>query len=276
MAIFTGIIIYKLLNNHPVWLKVLGADIAATITIFLISSFFKNASIYDPYWSVIPLVIALLLLIDQKSFNAFNIVLLVVISFWSIRLTANWIYTFKDLKHQDWRYDMLKKKSGKMYPLINLVGIHLFPTLIVYGCMLPLIVFIKDDLSSNLSSSFFKMAVFIIGCLLSVFAVFLQLFSDVQMQKFRNDPQNKGKFISTGLWKYSRHPNYLGEILMWWGIFIATQLTSTWLFFIGPLLNTLMFLFISIPMAENRLKGYKEGFLEYAARTHKLLPIIKK
>jgi steroid 5-alpha reductase family enzyme len=276
IAIFCGIITYRFLGNQTLWLRIFGADVVATITIFLISCFFRNASIYDPYWSVTPLIVLSLLLINEKTFNIFNIVLLIVVSFWSIRLTSNWAYTFKNLEYQDWRYDMLKKRSGKFYPLINLVGIQLFPTLIVFGCMLSPILFIGNNVAGEFSHSIFKIIVFIVGCSLSIFAIFLQLFSDIQMQRFRNNPQNKGKFISIGLWKYSRHPNYLGEILMWWGLFIATQFTSTWILFIGPLLNTLMFLFISIPMAENRLKGYKNGFEEYEARTRMLLPLIKK
>ncbi|MDD3866893.1 MAG: DUF1295 domain-containing protein [Eubacteriales bacterium] len=80
-----------------------------------------------------------------------------------------------------------------------------------------------------------------------------------------------------GVWKYARHPNYLAEIIFWWGIylFLVSVRPRLWLLGFGALLNTLMFLFISIPMAEKRLAREKDGYEEYAARTRMLLPIKK-
>jgi steroid 5-alpha reductase family enzyme len=80
-----------------------------------------------------------------------------------------------------------------------------------------------------------------------------------------------------GLWKYCRHPNYFGEILMWWGIFIMMMSSVPYMFYLlaGPLANTLMFVFISIPMAEKRLAGYKTDFDEYVKQTRVLIPLPK-
>ena len=118
------------------WLKLLIADIAATVITFIFSVIFKNASVYDPYWSVQPIVILFACAVGKKL-DLLRILLLIAMSFWGVRLTANWAYTFKGLDHQDWRYTMLKEKTGTFYPVINFIGIHLMPTLIVYGCILP-------------------------------------------------------------------------------------------------------------------------------------------
>jgi steroid 5-alpha reductase family enzyme len=94
------------------------------------------------------------------------------------------------------------------------------------------------------------------------------------MHKFRKE--GKGGFIRVGLWKYSRHPNYLGEILTWWGVAIASVcvLPTAWYLCIGAILNTFLFLGISIPMADKR-QARKEGFSQYKTETRMLLPIKK-
>jgi steroid 5-alpha reductase family enzyme len=159
---------------------------------------------------------------------------------------------------------MLKEKTGKFYPLINLLGIHLFPTLVVYACTLPAVEIILGGYDFN----YFSLIFFA----LSIFAALLQMVSDIQMQSFRNS--RKGGFIDKGLWKYSRHPNYLGEILMWWGIglFAVVTVPDKWYLITGAIINTLMFLFVSIPMAEKR-QSKKEGYFEYKAQTRMLLPV---
>ena len=118
------------------WLKLLIADIVATTVVFAFSLIFKNASVYDPYWSVQPIVILVGIAIFSQL-DTLKIIVLCAVCLWGVRLTANWAYTFKNMQHQDWRYTMLKEKTKKFYPLINYLGIHLFPTIVVYLCTLP-------------------------------------------------------------------------------------------------------------------------------------------
>ena len=162
---------------------------------------------------------------------------------------------------------MLKEKTGAFYPVINFVGIHLVPTLVVYGCVLPAVFVIVEGVAINAASVCFL-------CL-SLGAAAMQGIADIQMHKFRKN--RSGSFIRVGLWKYSRHPNYLGEILMWWGIALAVLCAapSAWYLMAGAVANTVLFLAVSIPMADAR-QSRKEGFDEYKRQTRMLLPIIKK
>lgn len=242
-------------------IRLLAADIAATIVTFAFSVAFGNASVYDPYWSVQPLVI-MFCCSSSASMNLLGWLLLAAVFFWGIRLTANWAYTFDNLYHQDWRYTMLKEKTGFLYPFVNFAGIHMFPTLVVYLCVLPAVVAVHDGIAFVWPSLIF--------IALSFSAATLQLFADYQMHSYRRN--RNGPFNLNGLWKYSRHPNYLGEILMWWGIAGAVICASpeNWHLALGALLNTAMFLCISIPLAEGR-QSHKEGFAEYKAKTHTLL-----
>ena len=264
LTIFFGVYVYCNLKFEW-WLSILIADILATIVIFIFSLIFKNASVYDPYWSVHPPVILIAFAIGKKL-NMFGIIMLIVVLFWAIRLTANWAYTFKNLNHQDWRYTMLKEKCGVFYPIINLIGIQMVQTLIVYGCILPGVYAIRENLVGNVGSILFL-------CL-SLMAVIMQGISDIQMHMYRKD--RKEVFIRVGFWKHSRHPNYLGEILMWWGVGLSVLCAApnVWYLILGAFLNTVLFLAVSIPMADNR-QSHKEGFETYKRQTRMLLPIKK-
>ena len=102
----------------------------------------------------------------------------------------------------------------------------------------------------------------------------MQATADRQMHDFRREHQ--GELIRTGLWKYSRHPNYLGEILMWWGIGLSAVFASGGVIrlLLGAFVNTCLFLFVSIPMAEER-QSAKPGFERYKAETRMLVPLRK-
>lgn len=264
-AIF-GISFYLVLP-FDFWLNLLIADIIATFVTFLFSVIFDNASVYDPYWSVAPIIIVVFCAVRAKSLNAAQILPLIAIILWGVRLTANWAYTFKGISYQDWRYTMLKEKTGKLYPIVNFMGIHLFPTLVVYACMLPAVFTFVYSPEFNAGS--------VIFFALSILAALWQGASDYVMHKFRKSGE-KG-FNRNKMWKYSRHPNYLGEILMWWGVALAfvCVMPSHWYLISGAIINTLMFLFVSIPLADGR-QARKEGFEAYKADTHMLLPIKKR
>ena len=246
-------------------INLLIADTVATIVCFIFSLIFKNSSVYDPYWSVAPIVILIGFAI-ANGLNALGIVLLIAICYWGLRLTVNWAYTFKGLTHQDWRYTMLCEKTGKFYPIINFIGIHYVPTLVVYGCVLPAVLAIENKPEINVLS--------IIFACVSVAAATMQGIADIQMHSYRKNRTTP--FIRKGLWHNSRHPNYLGEILMWWGIGLSVvcAMPNMWYLIFGAMANTVLFLFVSIPLADGK-QSKKEGFSEYKAQTRALLPIRK-
>lgn len=264
MASCLGILVFFVLP-FSFWASLLIADVASTVFVFIFSLIFKNASVYDPYWSVQPIVIVVSFAVCHHITTA-TLLLLISIIYWGIRLTGNWAYVFGNLNHQDWRYTKLAKENGKLYPLINFAGIHLMPTLIVYMCTLPAVFVTREEVNANAGSY--------IGTIICVGAATLQLVADTQMQKYRKSGQHG--LIRTGLWKYARHPNYLGEILMWWGIAIQTisVMPGRWWLIAGALANTLLFLLVSIPLADKR-QSAKPGYAEYKAGTRSLLPIPK-
>lgn len=265
LAAALGVAVFMSLR-YLTWISLLIADVAATVFVFVFSLIFKNASVYDPYWSVQPIVIVAGIALKTNIAAPATILILISIVYWGIRLTGNWAYVFGGLNHQDWRYTKLQKDTGKFYPLINFLGIHLMPTLIVYLTTLPAVYVTQYQLRANAGSY--------IGAAVCIGAATLQLVSDMQMQKYRKSGQHG--LIRTGLWKYARHPNYLGEILMWWGVAIQaiSVMPDRWWFAAGALANTILFLTVSIPMADKR-QSEKPGYAEYKAHTRSLLPIPK-
>lgn len=266
LAGFCGVYAYDCFSAESTFgfsypLALFLADVTATVLVFIFSLIFKNASVYDPYWSVQPPVILAVALAKAGS-GTMGCLLFAAVLFWGLRLTANWAYNFESFVYQDWRYVMLKEKSGRAYPLINFLGIHLFPTCVVYLCVLPAVTAIAEGAA-------FK-PLCIIFILLSFASAVFQGIADIQMHCFRK--KGAGGFIRTGLWKHSRHPNYACEIFMWWGIGLASviALGGKWWLLAGALVNSLMFLFVSIPMADKR-QSRKPGFEEYKKETRMLI-----
>lgn len=268
IATYGGFVLYNHLS-FDYRFALLISDIFATLIVFIFSLTFENASVYDPYWSVQPLVILTFYAIS-RGIDIFGLLLLITIGLWGIRLTANWAYTFENLTSQDWRYTMLHEKTGKLYPLINLIGIHLVPTIIVYLCVLPAVVVIYEWIP------FCKVS--IIFLLFSILATTIQLIADIQMQSFRKEKKNgtisgeQAIFIRKGLWKHGRHPNYFGEILMWWGIGLACvfAMPQNWYLLAGATANTILFFCVSIPLADGK-QSKKPGFAEYKKQTRILI-----
>lgn len=263
-ASFLGVWLYFLLP-FSFWLNLLIADVVATVFVFSFSVVLKNASVYDPYWSVQPIVILVCFAWHYQLTSA-AILLLVSVIFWGIRLTGNWAYVFGGLNHQDWRYTKLKEDNGKLYPLINFAGIHMVPTLIVYMCTLPAVFVVREEVRANIGSY--------VGTVICISAATMQLVADTQMHKYRK--RGEHGLIRTGLWKYARHPNYLGEISMWWGVAIQalSVMPERWWLIAGAAANTVLFFTVSIPMADKR-QSKKPGYAEYKKSTRSLLPIPK-
>lgn len=266
LATFLAIFVFRALPGLSLIMRVFAADLAATLFIYLSGLALKNASVYDPYWSVAPVLILTLLAFYLGAIKKGSIILLALIWFWGARLTANWALTFQSLTQQDWRYDMLREKTKKGYPLVSLLGIHLFPTVVVFLCLIPAIEYIKIGEITPITW---------MGFALCLIATSVELMADHQIHRHKKQYPDRSQILDSGLWRLCRHPNYLGEIMMWWGVYIVqlSVLPGRWYLLAGPLLNTLLFLLISIPMAEKRLSERKPAYKAYREQTPMLLPI---
>ena len=250
--------------------RLAAADGAATLMIWLASLRIRNASVYDPYWSAAPPVLLAALMLFEKRLDVPQLLLLIALLLWGVRLTANWARGFAGLSAQDWRYTKFEREQPRLWPLISLIGIQLMPTAIVFLAMLP-------ALHTALRPAAVR-ALTIPALLLAAASIWLESAADAQLRRFRADARNAGQVNARGLWGMSRHPNYLGEILFWWGIyFMALSMAPLPLTaLIGPVAVTVLFLFVSIPMMEKRQLSTKPGYRAYRQTAGMLLPRLRR
>lgn len=263
-AIGAGVgIVYVTRDLHPL-LSLLIADCGATIVVYIFSMILDNSSVYDPYWSVIPPFIAAGFLLYGEAPGLRHWLVLGVIALWSVRLTANWLRSWPHLGKEDWRYVEFRGKSGGLYWSVSLGGIHFFPTLIVFAGMIP-VYSVMSHSGSNIGIMDW------IAVAAGVAAVVIEFVADEQMRYYRSP----GQVVDRGLWKFSRHPNYFGEVLFWVSLYLFS-VTSAPLHLwnaAGAVAMLLMFLFVSIPWMERRQHETRgEAFTEYKKRTSPFIP----
>lgn len=251
-------------------INVFVADVVATGLIFAVSVIFKNSSVYDAYWSVAPpIIVVYLIKLFPDGNETRQFILLALVLFWSIRLTVNWWRGWHGIKHQDWRYTSIAEKTGKFYWPVSFLGIHFMPTVFVFLGCLPM----WYALSSSEPFGIYD----VVAALFTISAILIEWIADEQLIKFRKTSSGK-TFMQSGLWAVSRHPNYLGEISFWGGVFLfavaATGLIHTngmWTV-IGFISMVFLFKFISIPLMEKRNIERKPGYREYIKKVPALLP----
>jgi steroid 5-alpha reductase family enzyme len=270
LAIIIAVAVARLFSDYHPLIQIGAGDLAATILVFLFSVALNNSSVYDPYWSVKPIVIAVayFFIFHLESLNARQWLVLSGTMLYALRLTSNFYRDWPGLSHEDWRYVNFRIKTGKAYWLVSFLAIHLFPTIMVYlGCMALMPVFASDGRALNIWD--------LAGSVVLFGSVIYAFIADEQLRRFRSKPENKGKTITTGLWRLSRHPNYFGEISTWWGLaaFAIAAGCEFWWTLAGPVAITVMFLFASIPMIEKRNLERRSGYMEYRSRTPMLLPV---
>jgi steroid 5-alpha reductase family enzyme len=254
-------------TDHPLGVA-LAADLAATVAIFAWSVAHRNSSFYDAYWSVAPIPIALYwILVSHGAVGARQALVLLLVTLWGARLTWNWARGWRGLGHEDWRYVDLQRKTGRFYWVVSFVGIHVMPTLWVFGGMLGVYaaVCVPGRPLGPVDA---------IATLVTAGAIALEARADHELHRFRAAHPAPGEFLRTGLWAWSRHPNYLGEIGFWWGLwtFGAAAAPDLLWTLAGPIGITLMFLVVSLPMIETRMRERRPGFSAWAERSSLLLP----
>jgi len=248
-------------------LTIAVADLAATVVVFVWSRVVNNSSMYDVYWSVIPPIVAVFLLtVAQPGVPGLRQVLVVaVVWFWAVRLTANWARGWTGLDHEDWRY-VDARTGGTPYWVASFFGFHLFPTIVVYLGMLPLYPAIATG-----TNAFGVLDV--VAAVVAFGSVVLEWVSDEQMRAFGRT-KAPGEVCRRGLWGWSRHPNYLGEMGFWWGLWLFALAADPawWWTVVGPIAMMAMFLAASIPMMEKRSLARRPAYAAYAAEVSLVIP----
>ncbi len=231
---------------------------------FVISLLVKRNDIADIAWGLGFSLVCVYLFLTQPH-QVVSSVLYVLVVIWGLRLSLH-IYMRSRNKPEDFRYRQWREAWGNTFYWRSYLQVYLLQAFFLFVISSPIVL---ASVSSSSAWSWFTS----IGIAVWIFGFFFQAVADYQLSVFVRQRKDKSEIIQSGLWKYSRHPNYFGEILMWWGIFIIVLPLKYGIFFIiSPLTLSFLLVFVSgIPMLEKKYES-NTAFQAYKKRTPALIP----
>lgn len=232
---------------------------------FLLAIKLKDNSIADIAWGLGFIISSLTALFYKGNFNIRAIMVTALITIWGFRLALH-IFRRNKGKKEDFRYQKWREEWGKYWKLRSYFQVFLLQGFFMYSIVYPVILINNANFIKLTHWDWLGLFIWITGFL-------FEAVGDAQLKEFKKNKENKGKIMQSGLWHYTRHPNYFGESTMWWGIFFLTLSVENGLWAIfSPVIITILLVFVSgIPLLEEKYKDNKE-FQEYAQRTSAFIP----
>ncbi len=236
---------------------------------FVVSLVKKRNDVADVAWGLGFMLMAWTSFFLAEGSGLRGLLVSILVSMWGLRLAWH-IHTRNKGKKEDYRYLEWRKESGKWFYPRSYAQVYLLQGFLLYLIALP-VLSINNSMASSLGwLDLVGIAVWLLG-------FFFEVVGDAQLAQFIKNPSNKGKLMRSGLWSYTRHPNYFGEVTLWWGIFIVSLGSGSFIYsIVGPITITVLILFVSgIPLLEKKYKG-RPDFEEYKKRVSIFLPLPPK
>ena len=237
--------------------------------LFVIGTLRKNNSIVDIGWGIGFVLLAWTLLVLRLPLSLVRTTITLLVTLWGVRLFYH-ILKRNHGKPEDFRYVAFRKAWGKWVVPRAFFQIYMLQGFLMFMIALPYI--LEGNATAPVNAVLY-------GAGLLVFALgfAFEAVGDAQLKSFLRDPANKGKIMTSGLWRYTRHPNYFGEATIWWGIFLLALSGGVTPFAVlGPITITVLLLFVSgVPLLERDMKN-RPGYAEYAEKTSIFIPWFPK
>lgn len=236
---------------------------------FVVSLLKKRNDVADIAWGLGFTLMTWVSFFLSGNSSARGILVGVLVSIWGLRLAWH-IHRRNKGKTEDYRYLAWRKEWGKWFYLRSYFQVYLLQGIFLFLIVSPVLLINKSAGTALGLLDIVGVSVWLVG-------FYFETIGDAQLARFIKDPANKGKLMQRGLWAYTRHPNYFGEVTLWWGIgLIALSVPSGWLGIIGPLTITFLILKVSgIPMLEKKMVEHPD-FAEYKKRTSIFFPLPRK
>lgn len=241
----------------------------------MIAQIKNNNGLADVAWGLGFVVVAVTALINRGSYTIPQLAVTALVLLWGFRLffylgIRNWS------KPEDFRYVDMKRRWKTNLRLKAFFYVFMLQMSFLYVIALP-IMFVNQ--STIYTQTTLSLVVVLIGVLLWLIGFYFEALGDHQLKVFKSNPANKGKILMTGVWKYTRHPNYFGEALMWWAVWVvalASGNSLVWSSIVGPIFITYLLVFVSgVPFLEKKYKN-NEAYQAYAKVTSIFIPLPKK
>ena len=238
---------------------------AVMIITWVVSLVLRDASVVDPVWPLAFIAVAITALIAGGGDEGRRILIACVVAIWGARLSIHLLVRNAG-KGEDFRYAAMRAKRGHRFWLTSLVTVFLLQGLLVWVVSLPV------QLSAIPDRPLGWLA--IIGAIVWVLGVVFEAIGDAQLTRFKANPASRGQVLDTGLWRYTRHPNYFGDFLVWWGIFLIAAESGAGAWGVaGPLLMTLLLVKVSgAGLLEKDIAVRRPGYADYVRRTSGFIP----
>ncbi len=251
-----------------VLLSALGVLALYMSSLFVVALVRKNNGIADVGYGIAFLVVSAAAVYFSPAVSVSSLLLCVPLFVWAFRLAFR-IYRKNRGKPEDFRYKAWRDAWGTTFVWRSFLQVYMLQGVVIFLVALPI------TLAVAFPSAVFSSAMLWGGLLIWVIGFLFEAVGDAQLDRFIRNPENKGKIMQSGLWKFSRHPNYFGESMMWWGLAIASAGMTTYPFVVcvSPLLITFLLLKVSgVPMLEKRWEGNPE-WESYKAKTSVFVPL---
>lgn len=236
---------------------------------FVVSLVKKRNDVADVAWGLGFMLMAWTSFFLAEGSGLRGLLVSILVSMWGLRLAWH-IHTRNKGKKEDYRYLEWRKEWGKWFYPRSYAQVYLLQGFLLYLIALP-VLSINNSMASSLGW------LDLVGIVVWLLGFFFEVVGDAQLAQFIKNPSNKGKLMRSGLWSYTRHPNYFGEVTLWWGIFIVSLGSGSFIYsIVGPITITVLILFVSgIPLLEKKYKG-RPDFEEYKKRVSIFLPLPPK
>jgi len=236
------------------------------VLLWLVSLAIKNSSIVDIFWGTGFVIIAWFILFSSsEGYLLRKILMVLLVTIWGLRLTIH-ILVRNWGKPEDFRYQKWRQESGSIWWLKSFFQVFLLQGFLMWIISTPII---AAEISPISPLGFLDyLAVIVWG-----FGFFFEAAGDSQLTKFKSNPANKGKVLDTGVWRYSRHPNYFGDAFQWWGFYLFALSAGAWWTVFSPVIMTLLLLKVSgVALLEKSLKETKPQYRDYMEATSAFVP----
>jgi steroid 5-alpha reductase family enzyme len=236
---------------------------------FLFSLLKKRNDVADTAWGLGFVLLAWISFAWGDAINWRALLVSLLVTVWGVRL-AYYIHKRNKNKTEDYRYEAWRKEWGKYFFVRSYFQVFILQGIFLFLIILPVLFINKNGLGS--------VTIFdVLGILVWATGFYFESRGDAELARFLKNPANKGKLMQEGLWQYTRHPNYFGEVTQWWGLWIiALSISGSFFTIVGPLTITILILFVSgIPLLEKKMRTHPD-FPAYAARTSMFIPWFTK
>ena len=244
----------------------LAAVVAAMVLLWLLSLVLRDSGIVDIAWGLLFVGISWLGLAIGDGSMSRRVLVAVLVSVWGIRLAAR-IGRRNIGRPEDYRYAAWREQAGRAWWWRSLLKVFLLQGVVAWVVSLPLLVVAAGETPARLT------ALDALGLIVCGVGLFFESVGDAQLDRFKADPANRGTLIETGLWRYTRHPNYFGDACFWWGIGVVALLVP-WgvVAAIGPAVMTFVLTRLSGVAMLERAMSTRPGWDAYAQRTSSFIP----